>query len=254
VISQEQYPTPDPAAEFDRIANSILSDILAANPWIQRFCFGALGLGSRNSHKAGILTGRYAFLPGVNLMSINPYVKICAHVRVTGTQCGSPALRDKEFCYFHQRMIRGVPTPRRARIHPMALIETGESIQVALMETINAIVRNQIDLRRADLILKALHIAVKNCHRVSFNLDTSEMIRQSPEFEAPPEQPAIASARVVQPVATPPRLPPAKRNRGNRAPKAQAVMETPLVPVCAVDSVCTALVEDDAWNCCTREL
>jgi hypothetical protein len=224
VISQKQYSSPDPAAEFDRIANPILSDILAANPWIQRFCFGTLGLGSRNSHKTGILTGRYAFLPGVNLMSINPHVKICAHIRVTGIQCGSPALREKEFCYFHQRMIRGVPTPKNARIHPMALIETEESIQVALMETINAIVRNQIDLRRADLILKALHIAVKNSRRVAFNWDTSHMIRQSPEFETPPEPPAIASAPADQPVATPPRLPPAKRIRGNRAPKGQAVM------------------------------
>lgn len=243
MISQKQYDgSPDPAVEFDRIANSILSDILAANPWIQRFCFGAAGLGSRNSHKAGILTGRYAFLLGINLMSINPHVKICAHIRVTGVQCGSPALRDKEFCYFHQRMIRGVPTPRRSRIVPMALIETEESIQVALMETINAIVRNQIDLRRAELIIKALHIAVKNSHNVHFNWDKEQMIRQSPEFEAPPKPP------------TPPRLPPAERIPRNRALKAQAVSETPLVPVCDADSVCTALVEDDAWNCCTSEL
>ena len=25
----------------------------------------------------------------------------CEHVKVNGTQCGSPALRDQPYCYFH---------------------------------------------------------------------------------------------------------------------------------------------------------
>jgi hypothetical protein len=66
-------------------------------------------------------------------------------------------MRGEQFCYFHQRMIRGVRTPPQARLHPIALIEDQESLQVALMEVINALMRNSIDLKRATLILRALH-------------------------------------------------------------------------------------------------
>jgi len=68
------------------------------------------------------------------------------------------------------------------------------------METINAIVRNQIDLHRAALIIKALHIAVKNSPHVRFHGDRSEMIRKLPEFEEVAEQAAL-SAPVTQPAA-----------------------------------------------------
>ncbi|MFZ0308845.1 MAG: hypothetical protein WAL89_11755 [Candidatus Sulfotelmatobacter sp.] len=125
-------------------------------------------------------------------MSLNPNVRICTHVKATGHSCGSPALRGERFCYFHQRMIHGVPTPPKSRIHPMALIENDEAIQVALMETINAIVRNTIDLKRANLILRALSIAVRNSRRVRFDRFESEMVRKLPEFQpAAPQPPAL---------------------------------------------------------------
>jgi hypothetical protein len=124
-------------------------------------------------------------------MPLNPSVKICTHIKVTGLRCGSPALRNESFCYFHQRMIHGVPTPSKARIHPMALIENEEAIQVALMETINAIVRNQIDLQRANLLIRALSIAVRNSRRVRFDRCESEMIRKLPELQPAELQPAL---------------------------------------------------------------
>jgi hypothetical protein len=79
-------------------------------------------------------------------------------------------------------MHRGVRTPPRARLHPIALIEDEESIQAALMEVINALMRNTIDLKRAALILRALHIAVKNASRVKFNVNTSEMVKDIPDY------------------------------------------------------------------------
>ncbi|HET9304743.1 MAG TPA: hypothetical protein VFO46_01835 [Candidatus Sulfotelmatobacter sp.] len=109
----------------------------------------------------------------------------CTHIKVSGIRCGSPSLRGEQFCYFHQRMHRGVRTPPQARLHPVALIEDEESIQVALMEVINALMRNTIDLKRASLILRALHIAVKNAHRVHFNLFQSEKVREVPDYAEP---------------------------------------------------------------------
>ena len=120
-------------------------------------------------------------------MPRHPNVKICTHVKATGHPCGSPALTGERFCYFHQRMIRGVPTPPKQRIHPMALIENEEGIQVALMETINAIVRNTIDLKRASLILRALAIATHSARRVRFDRQESDMVRAIPDYPPAPE-------------------------------------------------------------------
>ncbi|HEV2401007.1 MAG TPA: hypothetical protein VGS27_29000 [Candidatus Sulfotelmatobacter sp.] len=110
----------------------------------------------------------------------------CAHIKVTGVRCGSPALKGEQFCYFHQNAIRSVRRPKQSRLHPIALIEDEESIQYALMEVMNALMRNTIDLKRATLVLRALHIAVKNAGRVKFNIQGKSSVRQIPEFAPPP--------------------------------------------------------------------
>ena len=118
-------------------------------------------------------------------MPVHPSVKVCTHIKVTGIRCGSPALRGEQFCYFHQRAIRGVPTPPSSRLHPIAIIENEESIQSALMEIINALARNTIDFRRAELIIRALQVAVRNCRRVRF--DAPDSVVQVPDYPAPPK-------------------------------------------------------------------
>jgi hypothetical protein len=141
-------------------------------------------------------------------MPLNQNIRVCTHVKVNGVPCGSPALRSEVFCYFHQRMIRGVRTPSKSRLHPIALIENEEGIQAALMEIINALVRNTIDFRRAQLVLRALHIAVKNSPRVHFDLYKSDMVHEVPKYPAAPAaqkppSPALAQAGALARIPRP---------------------------------------------------
>ena len=124
-------------------------------------------------------------------------VRHCQHIKVTGVPCGGPPMRGEQFCYFHQRMLRGVKIPPKSRIHPIAMIEDEESIQVSLMEIINALARNHIDLRRADIMVKALNIAVKNSRRAKFNISNREMVREVPDYPAPPK-PAPPPERALE--------------------------------------------------------
>jgi hypothetical protein len=123
-------------------------------------------------------------------MFLNKNIRVCTHVKVNGRPCGSPALHDEAFCYFHQRMFRGVATPPKSRVHSFALIENAEAIQVSIMEVLNALARNTIDFPRAQLILRALHIAVKNARNVRFDICQDDMVRAVPDFPAPPAPPA----------------------------------------------------------------
>jgi hypothetical protein len=51
------------------------------------------------------------------------------------------------------------------------------------MEVMNALLRNTIDMKRATLILRALHIAVKNAGRTGFKAQPSSIVKEVPEFD-----------------------------------------------------------------------
>ena len=114
--------------------------------------------------------------------------KSCTHIKVSGVRCGSPALRGEQFCYFHQQAHRSVRRPLFSRLHPIAIIEDEDAIQVSLMEVINGLVRNTLDVKRAALILRALHIAVKNASRVRLDSDVNRKVREIPEYAVPAEE------------------------------------------------------------------
>lgn len=189
-------------SEFDCLANSQLIKILRANPWLSRFYEGYFQLYPDNSRETNNLEDRSENFSDLNPKGPNPMPRSknprsCTHIKVNGIRCGSPALCGEHFCYFHQRMIRGVRTPSKSRLHPMALIEDEEAIQASLMEVVNALVRNHIDLKRAQLILRALHIAVKNAPRVRFASLQSQMVREIPDYPAAPAPPKPAEPPVT---------------------------------------------------------
>src|SRR5713226_8313688 len=164
IIYPKMGQTPSGSPDLE----SFIRNIFRLNPSFAIFCADVVISADPNSAEAKYLAKRYLISRGMN-MPVHPNVKVCTHIKVTGVRCGSPALRGEQFCYFHQRMMRGVSTLPNARLHPIALIENEEAIQVSLMEVINALARNTIDLHRAQLILRALTIAVRNARRVHFN-------------------------------------------------------------------------------------
>jgi hypothetical protein len=137
-------------------------------------------------------------LDPTNLNSTNrtnmPNPKNCTHIKVTGVRCGSPALRGEQFCYFHQRMLRTVKGPPATRVHHAALLEDEESIQASLIEVVNALLRGSIELKRAELVLRALNTAVRNIRRVKF-ANASPMITQIPDYPAVPDLELEEAAR-----------------------------------------------------------
>jgi hypothetical protein len=115
-------------------------------------------------------------------MPLHPNVRRCTHIQVTGHRCGSPALKQEYFCYFHTRMIKGVQTRVDSEISPIALLESAEAIQAALMHMVDAVLKGTIDNKRAALVLKALYIAVRNSRNVYFHIRPDDMVREVPNY------------------------------------------------------------------------
>jgi hypothetical protein len=99
----------------------------------------------------------------------------CQHIKMNGTQCGSPALRWRRQCFFHERIRRerakiAADTSAQSRFD-LPLLEDANSVQVALMKTIQMLGSGRLDHRTAGLMLYALQTASINLRNADFEAD-----------------------------------------------------------------------------------
>ena len=112
----------------------------------------------------------------------------CRHIKVSGTQCGSPALRNKKFCFFHQQ-------DRQAKVEcysdlPEATgeisfpyFEDAHSVQMVIREVVQMILQKRIERKTAGLILYALQIASSNLKRLELEKPQPEQVVSNVEYE-----------------------------------------------------------------------
>ena len=110
----------------------------------------------------------------------------CQHIKVNGTQCGSPALRRNRFCYFHKRHHEErialhsdrAKAARSARPTTLELpvLEDANSIQVSLMQIMRLLITGQLNGKTAGLLLYALQTASANLHRTTFEPNRHHVI------------------------------------------------------------------------------
>ena len=95
-------------------------------------------------------------------------VKRCQHIKVNGTQCGSPALRESKHCYYHVRYhwpeLEALPDNNEWR-RPLPTLEDANSIQVSLANVMERLVMREVDHKTAALMLYALQTASINVKR-----------------------------------------------------------------------------------------
>ena len=135
----------------------------------------------------------------------------CRHVLASGGTCNSPALTKSAWCYFHTRMhyrqgqrqaarhtlrradgrFAALPAPSENNIetidygsYPVAQpatfentpldlppLEDNVSIQLALIDVLQALAANQLDPKRAGLLLYGLQVASANVQKMHIPLD-----------------------------------------------------------------------------------
>ncbi len=95
-------------------------------------------------------------------------IRRCRHVKTNGTQCGSPALKGKELCYYHEQN-RPVPAElyldgERYSDGQIMLppFEDAHSIQTVIRQVVQLMLTRRIERKDAGLLLYALQIACGN--------------------------------------------------------------------------------------------
>ena len=95
-------------------------------------------------------------------------LRTCDHLKEDGIYCQSPALRGRDYCYFHLnlrgRRLNMARTRALAADQPLDLPfpEDMHSVQVTLFEVVNALVNKRIDTKTAGIVLYAMQQASTN--------------------------------------------------------------------------------------------
>jgi len=110
------------------------------------------------------------------------YPNRCQHLKINGTQCGSPALRRNRFCFFHKRFqderikLSADRARRGVATFVLPVLEDANSIQIALMQVMRLLVARQLDHKTASLLLYALQTASSNLRLTNFKPFSNDVI------------------------------------------------------------------------------
>ncbi|HEV8525904.1 MAG TPA: hypothetical protein VGQ71_15525, partial [Terriglobales bacterium] len=118
---------------------------------------------------------------------IDPNIPQCNHIKLNGVRCGSPALRGKDLFYFHNRV-------RERHQSYIPFLEDGNSVQFSLVKIMRAIMDDEIDPKKAGLLLYALQIAATNIKQVRTE-PYWDKVRPPRPLRARPHAPAQSPAQ-----------------------------------------------------------
>ncbi|HVP49960.1 MAG TPA: hypothetical protein VMT56_01930 [Candidatus Bathyarchaeia archaeon] len=124
----------------------------------------------------------------------------CRHVKEDGIYCGSPAVRNRQYCYYHlmqrgRRLRRALALSRGEPCQPhIPPLDDLRSIRVALSEIVQGIAAGQLDHRSAGLMLYAIqqattvslriaHMEEKAGSPAEVASDDPARLQEYPEFE-----------------------------------------------------------------------
>jgi len=94
----------------------------------------------------------------------------CQHIKTNGSQCGSPALRNQQFCYYHHRqrpVLQNLPGSAPFPPAPffLPLLEDANSIQRGLGKVCEHLLQRRLNPKKAGVLLYAMQLASTNLGR-----------------------------------------------------------------------------------------
>ncbi len=108
----------------------------------------------------------------------------CRHIKTNGIQCGSPAMRDRDFCHFHRQAYLDFPnrraaTPAPAPVISLGLMEDPDGIHYALTHVIYGLFNGTIDRKTAGTATYMLQTMSSNFKQTSFHRQKEDEYRKS---------------------------------------------------------------------------
>ena len=144
----------------------------------------------------------------------------CRHIKVNGTQCGSPALRSKNFCFYHQQ---NRPVTADCYYNPeeyptgeitLPVFEDAHSIQTVIRQVMQMVLQKRLERKTASLMLYALQIASSNLKRIELEKPQPDQVVIDVERESEWQTPIAALGKTTSETSPSPQ-PDAKADPAN---------------------------------------
>ncbi|MBI2678790.1 MAG: hypothetical protein HYX28_08415 [Candidatus Koribacter versatilis] len=100
----------------------------------------------------------------------------CAHVKAKGYRCGSPALREKQYCFYHERV------HNRRFEDGLPPLDDANAIQLAVMQVLDGLHRGKIGTDTARTYFCGLRVAAMLSPNV-INADPDRVVLEEPLIE-----------------------------------------------------------------------
>jgi hypothetical protein len=108
-------------------------------------------------------------------------IRSCAHRKTNGIPCGSPALKNKPYCYFHNRyreqsitLLNGQPISHLVNMD-LPLFEDANGIQMCLTKVFHLLLSGLLDPKLAKSLIYCLQIATQNLRNTNFNPSAEDL-------------------------------------------------------------------------------
>jgi len=88
-------------------------------------------------------------------------IKTCEHLKIDGSPCGSPALRDRQYCHFHEHFYDLNHMPGSPDYEPPVL-EDALSVQLFITQITKALLCGSINAAHANNLLAFARAAMQN--------------------------------------------------------------------------------------------
>src|SRR3954470_15363206 len=98
----------------------------------------------------------------------------CVHVKSNGVRCGSPAMHNHPWCYFHDRYYN------RPYEDSIPFLEDANAIQIAVMQVLDGLRSGRLDRLTAQTYLYGLRIAAIVNRHSNFNPHPSRIVTEDP--------------------------------------------------------------------------
>ena len=105
-----------------------------------------------------------------------PY-KVCEHVKDNGVRCGSPALAGERLCHFHLR-VYDVQTSPADPSYDLPILETEQSVQVALQQMMRALLTGKLSERKAAVMLAGIKAASALIRQAKDNVPREDLLNE----------------------------------------------------------------------------
>ena len=101
----------------------------------------------------------------------------CQYINPRGRRCGAPAMRGKDLCYQHNKLENLSTNPRNATAF-IPVLESGESMQIAVTNVLRALAADAIEIKKAYAMFYGLQLmssALRHCDSTPLDEPATEI-------------------------------------------------------------------------------